>query len=110
MSLRAWASNFLHSAAVYPSPRTSRSSLRSGGPLRWISITGPAGAGGEVSTNMSFGSTVSAQISRKAWRRSRFFTTSCTGRSGAAKRKDSWKVRFTSRASPVVSHSPNTVA
>ena len=59
---------------------------------------------------MSFGSTVSVQISLKAWRRSRFFTTSCTGRSGAGKRNDSWKVRFTSLASAVVSHSPKTVA
>ena len=87
-----------------------RSSFRSGGPLRWISISGPAGAGGDGSTNMSFGSTTMDQISRKAFRRSRFLTTTCTGPSGAGKRSDSWKVRFASLASAVVSHSPKMVA
>ena len=48
----------------------------------------------------------SVQISRKALRASRFFTTIWTGPSGAGKRSDSEKVRRCVFASAVVSHSP----
>jgi hypothetical protein len=72
----------------------------------WISISGPGEGGAEESTDMSFGSSVNDQISRKAFRASRFFSTIWTGPEGAGKRSDSENVRRASFASSVCSHSP----
>ena len=72
----------------------------------WISMRGPGEAGAEESMNMSFGSSVNVQISRKAFSASRFFRTTWTGPAGAGKRSDSENVRRASFASSVSSHSP----
>ena len=58
------------------------------------------------STNLSAGSTVNVQISRKVFFASRLLTVMRTGRAGAGNRSDSLNVRFMLLASAVVSHSP----
>src|SRR5437016_1814155 len=87
-----------------------KSTLSDGGPFFWKAISGPGDAGFESSTKGSLGSTRVDQTSRKAFRASRFLTTTWTGPVGAGKRSDSFSVRKRSFASAVVSHSPNTEA
>src|SRR3954447_6038051 len=106
VSRRASRSNLGNSASVYPSPRIRKSTLVDGSPFFSIGITLPGALGTDRSTNMSFGSTWTVQISRKALSFPRFFRTIFTGPSGVGKRNDSLKVRFCDLASSVVSHSP----
>ncbi len=87
-----------------------KSTLSAGSPLFWIVTTGPGDAGAAVSMKTSFGSTRRTQTSRKTLRGSRFLSEIWTGASGTGKRSDSEKVRESSFASPVVSHSPYTDA
>jgi len=65
---------------------------------------------GGRSMNSRPDSMVVDQTSRNACCGSRFLMTTCTGAEGSGNRTDSWNVRDTRRASPVVSHSPYTDA
>ena len=100
----AW--NLGISAAVYPSPITSRSTFSEGGPLSNSGQTTPAGWRSTGLTNRDAGSTTVDQRPRKLLSASRRLSTTCTGTRGHGNRSDSWKLRCTSRYSGVVSHSP----
>ena len=83
----AW--NLGISAAVYPSPITSRSTFSEGGPLSNRGHTSPAGSRSAGLTNREAGSTTVDQSSRKLLSAFRPLSTTWTGAFGHGNRSDS---------------------
>src|SRR5580698_3839766 len=103
-------SNFGRSAAVYPSPSTSKSTLFAGLPIFCNSSNAPGDGGRDRSTDSLFGSTTVFQTSFQDGLAlsPRSFSDTSTTASGFGNRSDSENVRFPWSASSVVFHSPNT--
>src|SRR5664279_86588 len=104
---RASCSNLPRSAAVYPSPRISRSTLVAGSPIFWMVMSGPGDGGFNLSMNLSLGSMV---VLHTSWKLSslpslRPLRVIFTGAVGAGKRTDSENVRLSFFASSVCDHS-----